>query len=100
MPHAELLSHLLTFLTLPFVLTTSWQDYLALLPFVQALLAWWTLRPRLAAAPGEVAGGEAARRFRKATALLLPGCSIVISNVLFFNLIDNRHHFGSAGFVF
>lgn len=100
LPHAELLSSLLVFLTIPFILTTSWPSDLAYLPFAQGLLAWWILRPSVQVAPGEAARNEVARRLRMGAELLLLGCSIVISNVLFFNLIGNRMRYGAAGLVF
>ena len=105
LPHADLLSNLLVFLTIPFVLTTSWPSDLAFLPFAQGLLAWWMFRPSVQVAPGVEAGSEAsppqgAQRPRKAAALLMLGGSIVVSNVLFFNLIGSRMRYGAAGFVF
>jgi len=92
--NANLWSVHLLFLSIPFILPTSWPVDLVYLPFGQALLAW------------KIIGGDEAlslkRAFqaRKVASLLLLLVSIVISNIIFFNLIGNRVVYGSIGFIF
>jgi hypothetical protein len=63
------------------------------LPFGQALLAWKILeRDNTPAWKHQLPA-------RKVASLLLLA-SIVISNIVFFNLIGDRNAYGSAGFIF
>lgn len=93
--HADLWSFQLVFLTLPFVLKTSWPHDFVFLSFAQTLLAWRLL------------GGMKARTWRQRTPfwraavalfLLLP--SVVFSNVVFFNLFGDFFRYGFFGFLF
>jgi hypothetical protein len=93
LPHANLWSFHLLFLSIPFFLTTSWPVDLVYLPFAQALLAW------------KILGGDKTLSWkhplpaRKIASLLLLA-SIIISNIVFFNLIGDKTHYGSVGFIF
>lgn len=78
LPHARLLSNLLLFLAVPFVLPTSWPSDLSFLPFAQGLLAWWILTPHVPLAPEaetEARGISpwSAQRMRRAASLVLLG---------------------------
>lgn len=107
LPHADLWSLHILFLTIPFLLKTSWPVDLVYLPFGQALLAWWLLEGsrlnRGNPAPGEV-GGQAAGKMRltpaRAASMLLLLASIVLSNIVFFYLVGDHLLYGSTGFVF
>ena len=93
LPHADLWSFHLIFISIPFILMTSWPVDLVYMPFGQALLAWKILE------------GDNALSWkhplpaRKVASLLLLA-SIVISNIVFFNLIGDRVTYGSVGFIF
>lgn len=93
LPNANLWSIHILFLSIPFLLPTSWPVDLAYLPFGQALLAWKILE------------GDQALSWthplpsRKAASLLLL-ISIVISNIVFFNLVGDRIAYGSVGSIF
>lgn len=93
LPHADLWSFHILFLSIPFVLKTSWPVDLVYIPFAQALLGW------------KILDGDAALSSRqplpaRKVASLLLLVSIVISNIVFFNLIDDSSAYGSAGFIF
>ena len=93
LPHADLWSFHLIFLSIPFFLTTSWPVDLVYIPFAQALLAWKILE------------GDNALPWRhplpaRKVASLLLLASVVISNIVFFNLIGDRVVYGSVGFIF
>jgi hypothetical protein len=94
--HANLWSFVILFLTIPFVLKTSWPHDFFYLPFAQAFLAWHLLGNRTGAS------GWRERTSRQHIAvtffLLLP--SIFVSNVVFLNLFDNFSGYGFAGFLF
>jgi len=93
LPDANLWSVHILFLSVPFLLPTSWPVDLVYLPFAQALLVWKILE------------GDSALSWkhplpaRKVASLLLL-VSIVISNIIFFNLIGDRITYGSIGFIF
>ncbi|NJC97163.1 MAG: DUF2029 domain-containing protein [Anaerolineae bacterium] len=93
LPHADLWSFHLIFLSIPFFLMTSWPVDLVYLPFAQALLAWKILEG------DKTQSWKHPLPARKAASLLLL-VSIVISNIVFFNLIGNRSFYGSVGFIF
>ena len=93
LPRADLWSFVVLFLTIPFLLGTSWPVDLVFLPFVQALLVW-ALLDRNAAI------GAWASPVGRALSGLPVLLSIVCSNVLLFNLIGDREIYGSLGFVF
>ena len=93
LPHADLWSFHLIFLSIPFFLTTSWPVDLVYLPFAQALLAWKVLE------------GDRALSWKhplpsRIVASLLLLTSIIISNIVFFNFIGDRIVYGSVGFIF
>ena len=93
LPHADLWSFHLIFLSIPFFLTTSWPVDLVYLPFGQALLAWKILEG------DKTLSWRHPLPVRKAASLLLLA-SIVISNIVFFNFISDRLAYGSVGFIF
>lgn len=93
LPNANLWSIHILFLSIPFVLPTSWPVDLVYLPFGQALLVWKILRG------DEALSLKQTIQARKVASLLLLA-SIVISNIIFFNLIGNRVVYGSVGLIF
>jgi hypothetical protein len=107
LPHANLLSFHMLFLTIPFVMNTSWPVDLAYLPFAQSLVAWRVLqRPELPGAsntgisPGANGSPSRTARARKAVTILLLLLSITVSNVVFFNMVGDRVRYGFLGFQF
>ncbi len=101
--HADLWSFHIRFLSIPFLLKTSWPVDLVYLPFGQALLTWWLLEgERLNR--GNAVDGQIAGKIRLtppwAASMLLLLASIVLSNIAFFNLVGNHLLYGSAGFIF
>jgi hypothetical protein len=108
LPHADLWSFHILFLTIPFVLKTSWPVDLVFISFAQALLAWQILEGK-GTASGSEAGSELpyedTRRKHPNTArttvtLLLLLTSIIVSNIVFFNLIGDKFPYGYVGFIF
>jgi hypothetical protein len=105
--HAGLWSFQLVFLTIPFVLKTSWPHDFVFLPFAHALLAWWLLE-RAEVAPRTNTAGEhshastwRARLPRvRAAVLVFLLLSIVISNIVFFNLFGDFVGYGLCAFLF
>ncbi len=93
LPNANLWSVHILFLSIPFLLPTSWPVDLVYLPFGQALLVWKILEG------DKTLSWRHPLPARKAASLLLL-TSIIISNIVFFNLIGNRTIYGSVGFVF
>jgi hypothetical protein len=106
--HANLWSFQLLFLTIPFILKTSWPHDFVFLSFAQALLAWWLLEGEEVAAGSDTAGkGPRASACRERTpraraavtfVCLLP--SIVISNIVFFNRFGDLYGYGFYAFLF
>ena len=93
LPHADLWSFHLIFLSIPFILMTSWPVDLVYLPFGQAMLTWKILE------------GDKTLSWRhplpaQKVASLLILASIIISNIVFFNLLGNRFDYGFYGFIF
>jgi hypothetical protein len=78
LPHADLWGFQLVFLTIPFVLKTSWPHDFMFLPLTQAFLAWRLLE-------GDSAWQERTPRARTAVTFFLV-ISIALSNIVFFNL--------------
>jgi hypothetical protein len=108
LPHADLWSFHILFLTIPFVLKTSWPVDLVFISFAQALLAWQILE-RKGTAPGIEAGSErpyedTRRKYpnsaRTTVTLLLLITSIIVSNIVFFNVIGDKFRYGYVGFIF
>jgi hypothetical protein len=101
--HSDMWSFLLVFLMLPFVLKTSWPHDFVFLSFGQALLVWRLLEGEKA----ESWNGDKRersygmrRRARWAIALFLVLPSIVLSNIVFFNLFGDFSRYGFYGFLF
>jgi hypothetical protein len=93
LPFANLWSFHILFLTIPFVLLTSWPSDLIYISFAQGLLAWQLLE--------EKKNLHAMR----ISAFILLAVSIIISNILFFNflffnIIANYQSYGFYGAVF
>jgi hypothetical protein len=95
------------FLTIPYVMNTSWPVDLAYLPFAQSLVAWRVLqRPEAPGAsntgisPGANGSPGRTARARKAVTILLLLFSITVSNVVFFNMVGDRVRYGFLGFQF
>lgn len=107
LPHADLLSFHVLFLTIPFVMNTSWPVDLAYLPFAQSLVAWRVLRRPEVPGASDTGVSPSANRSpsrphpaRKAVAILLLLLSITVSNVVFFNMVGDRFRYGFLGFQF
>jgi len=101
---ADLWSFQIVFLTIPFVLKTSWAHDFVFLSFTQALLAW-RLWGSENVASGTDRAGEPPRTCtrpggRVAVTLLFLLPSIVLSNMVFFNIFDDFMGYGSCGFLF
>ena len=95
-------SAVVLFLTVPFVLGTSWPVDLVPMPFAQAFLVWAILNEKEAFPPGD---SESERRTRLPTVRLavsglLVLSSIVLSNIVLFNYIGNYTTYGTLGLVF
>jgi hypothetical protein len=76
--HADLWSFQIVFMTIPFVLKTSWLHDFAFLPFTQAFMAWQLLQ-------SDGAWRERAPFVRQAVTFSLI-LSIALSNIFFFSL--------------
>ncbi len=108
LPQADLWSFMLVFLTIPFVLSTSWPVDLVFLPFAQGFLAWRVLETerlsqgQVRPALGNPRAGERGRAFwaRTSVTLLLLVASVAVSNMVFFNLLGDRFRYGNVGFIF
>jgi hypothetical protein len=106
--HADLWSFQLVFLTLPFVLKTSWPHDFVFLSFAQALLAWRLLEGEKSAPWPDITGKrphvsawqERTPRPRAAVMVFLLLPSIVFSNIVFFNLFGDFFRYGFYGFLF
>lgn len=102
--HADLWSFQIVFLTIPFVLKTSWPVDFVFLSFTQALLVWWLLEGEKAAAGTDAAGRRSHAsvypRVRAAVTLTLLLPSIAISNIVFFGLFGDFRSYGFYGFLF
>jgi hypothetical protein len=106
--HADLWSFQLVFLTIPFVLKTSWPHDFVFLSFTQALLAWRLLEGKQAALGTETEGRPShASAWREriphgsaAVAFSLLLASTVSSNIVFFNLFGDPDRYGFCGFLF
>jgi hypothetical protein len=92
LPHTDLWCFHLIFLSVPFFLMASWPVDLVYLPFGQALLAWKILEGNTASS------WRHSLPARKVASFLLL-VSIIISNIVCFNLIDDNTLYGSVGFI-
>ncbi len=102
--HVNLWSFQIVFVTIPFVLKTSWPHDFVFLPFTQALLVWRVLDGEKPAT-GTDAGERRSHarpwlRMRGAVTLFLILVSIVFSSVVFFDLFDDFTRYGFYGFIF
>lgn len=101
---ADLWSFQIVFMTIPFVLKTSWAHDFVFLSFTQALMVWWLLDGKKAARGIETAGKRSCTSEytcdRTAVTFFLVLLSIVFSNIVFFNLLGNFIHYGFFGFLF
>jgi hypothetical protein len=97
--HANLWSFHILFLSIPFVLKTSWPVDLVYISFAQALLVWQLLVGENAEM-GNKATGKRTPSVRAAVTFFLLPTSIVISNVVFFNLLGDHIGYGFYGFIF
>ncbi|MFC2157659.1 glycosyltransferase family 87 protein [Acidobacteriota bacterium] len=102
--YADLWSFQLVFLTIPFVLKTSWSHDFVFLSFTQALLVWLLLEGEKAILGTDTAekSSHASTRSRTpiAVTFFLLLMSIVFSNIVFFNLLGNFNLYGFFGFLF
>jgi hypothetical protein len=106
--HADLWSFQLVFLTIPFVLKSSWPHDFVFLSFTQAVLAWWLLEgeksnPGTDATEKHPHAGvwrERVPRVRTAVTFFLLLVSIVFSNIVFFNLLGSFFRYGFYCFLF
>jgi hypothetical protein len=106
--HADLWSFQVLFLTIPFILKTSWAHDFVFLSFTQALLAWRLLEGEKAAPRTDTAKKrshasawrERAPRARTAVTFFLLLVSIVFSNIVFFNLLGSFPRYGFFAFLF
>jgi hypothetical protein len=98
LPLANLWSFHILFLSIPFILQTSWPVDLVYIPFGQALLAWQLVDGEKAAP--EIVIAQRRSPTAKATAVLLLLVSAIVSNIVFFNLLGDRLKYGSLGLIF
>jgi hypothetical protein len=96
--YANLFSFHILFLSIPFILQTSWPVDLVHIPFGQALLAWLLLDKEKTASEAIIV--QRRSRTMRTTAVFLLIVSVIISNIVFFNLLGDYTRFGSAGFLF
>ncbi|MBM3126473.1 MAG: DUF2029 domain-containing protein [Chloroflexi bacterium] len=87
--HANLWSFHILFLTIPFILPTSWPVDLGYISFAQGLLTWHILEVK-----------ESDTFASRLPSLLMLLASIVVSNICFFNFLNDHILFGRLGFIF
>ncbi|NIO31662.1 MAG: DUF2029 domain-containing protein [Gemmatimonadetes bacterium] len=95
--HADLWSVQLVFLTIPFVLKTSWAIDFVFISFTQTFLAWQLLEKEKATPGADTRATRSQARRRTPWFLLL--VSIVFSNILFVNLFGFVGY-GTLSFLF
>jgi hypothetical protein len=88
LPRANLWSFHILFLTIPFVLLTSWPSDLVYISFAQGFMARQFVEKRRS------------RHVSRYITLLLLLASIILSNILFFNNTSNYHDYGFYGTIF
>ncbi len=94
LPQASLWSFQIVFLTVPFVLKTSWETDFVFLPFTQALLLW-RLRTK-----GSTDSTDQTAPNRRSTLMALIVISIVFSTIFFFHLLGTFVGYGSVALLF
>jgi hypothetical protein len=100
--HANLWSAVALFLSVPFMLGTSWPVDLVPLSFAQAFLVWAILNKdetTVLPGDGQAEVGPRPVTLRPALAWALVLLSVVLSNILLFNFIGNRTTYGTFGCV-
>jgi hypothetical protein len=97
--HDNLWSFHILFLSIPFVLSTSWPVDLVYISFAQGFLAWQLFDRERVILPGSAATAKRNSPAR-ATSMLFLVASIVISNIIFFNIFGDRHNYGFYGVTF
>jgi hypothetical protein len=102
--YADLWSFQIVFLTIPFVLKTSWPHDFVFLSFTQAMMVWWLLGKKNAAPGTKCTGKHPDRPVFLHTGMtmtfILVLSSIVFSNIVFFNLFGDFTRYGFFGFLF
>ncbi len=100
--HANLWSAVVLFLTVPFVLGTSWPVDLVPMPFAQAFLVWAILDGKAAFLPGDAESNPAPplSPVQRVSSGLMVLSAIVLSNIVLFNIIGNYTAYGTFGLVF
>jgi hypothetical protein len=98
LPYSNLWSFQIVFLTIPFVLKTSWPHDFVFLPFTQALLVWWLLEREKVDTKNDTK--EKHSHVRSTLTLVFLLLSIVFSNIVFFNLFGSFTVYGFIGFLF
>lgn len=96
--HHNLWSFLIVFLTTPFILKTSWPIDFVYLPFAQSVLIWYVAEKQKGMGIGS--GDTRHHPKSRTTVLCLVLTSILLSNVVSFNLLANFSLYGAAGFLF
>jgi hypothetical protein len=96
--HADLWSMQIVFLTIPFVLKTSWTHDFVFFSFTQAFLAWQLMEAKTAAPEIDTAQERPPERSTVTWTLLI--ASIVLSNIVFYNLVGDFTRYGSLSFHF
>jgi hypothetical protein len=106
--HADLWSFQLVFLTIPFVLKTSWPHDFVFLSFTQALLAWRLLEGEKETPLADTAGIRShagawrgrVPRARSVVTFFLLLVSMALSNIVFFNILGDFFRYGFYAFLF
>lgn len=102
--HADLWSFQIVFLTIPFLLKTSWPHDFVFLSFTQALMVWQLLEGENTAPRIDSVGKDRPSRvgpcIRLIVTFLLVLLSIIFSNIVFFNLFGDFPRYGFYGFLF
>jgi hypothetical protein len=94
LPYAGLWSVHLLFLSIPFMLKTSWLVDFVYISFAQAFLGWQLME----GAPARP--GARRKHLPRGVVLTLLGISIGLSNIVTLNLIGNYRMYGTLGFIF